>query len=217
VLNGIRSGPTSEKSAQTARSFGAGPVETADVTTVSSDSARPLLRPFRSGQGLAGLILVAVIAAAGIFAGVLTSYDPIRQVPGANLLGPSADHWLGTDHLNRDVFSRVLHGIPACRCLIRPRKRATGPWIAGTGGRFSGFGSVLPGPPLFSALLVVLAVTWLVRHHSLPIGLAACSRHPLLLALLLLLPRHLLGRFLRRLLRLFSHLHSVLSGGLIFA
>jgi hypothetical protein len=91
------------------------------------------------------------------------------------------------------------------------------PGSQGPAARFSGFGSVLSGPPLFSASLVVLALMWLVRHHSLPIGLAACSRHPLLLALLLLLPRHLLGRFLRRLLRLFSHLHSVLSGGLIFA
>ncbi|MGW5436675.1 ABC transporter permease [Nocardia asteroides] len=63
------------------------------------------------GQGLAGVVLIAVIALAGIFAGVLVAHDPLTQIPAANLLGPSADHWLGTDHLNRDVAARVLAGI----------------------------------------------------------------------------------------------------------
>ncbi|MBW0271709.1 peptide ABC transporter permease [Nocardia sp. MH4] len=64
-----------------------------------------------TGQGLAGVALIAVIALAGVFAGVLSSYDPLAQIPGANLLGPSGEHWLGTDHLNRDVAARVLAGI----------------------------------------------------------------------------------------------------------
>lgn len=63
------------------------------------------------GQGLAGVLLIAVIALLGVFAGLLTSYDPLTQIPGANLLGPGAEHWLGTDHLNRDVAARVLAGI----------------------------------------------------------------------------------------------------------
>ncbi|WP_405161262.1 ABC transporter permease [Nocardia sp. NBC_01499] len=86
-------------------------VESVVPEDISERSAHPLLRAFRSGQGLTGVLLVGVIAAAGIFAGVLTSYDPIAQIPGANLLGPSGAHWLGTDHLNRDVLARVLHGI----------------------------------------------------------------------------------------------------------
>lgn len=49
---------------------------------------------------------------------------------------------------------------------------------------------------------IVLAVSW----HSLRFI-------ALLLPLLLLLARHLLGHFLRRLLRLVSHLHTVLSEG----
>ncbi|GAB0105572.1 ABC transporter permease [Nocardia sp. JMUB6875] len=73
--------------------------------------SRPLLRALTRGQGLAGLLLIGVIAVAALAAGLLTKHSPLEQIPGANLLGPSADHWLGTDHLNRDVFTRVLYGI----------------------------------------------------------------------------------------------------------
>ncbi|MFE3254743.1 ABC transporter permease [Nocardia sp. NPDC059091] len=72
---------------------------------------RPLLRALTRGQGLAGVLLIALIAVAALGAGLLTKYDPLEQIPGANLLGPSGDHWLGTDELNRDVFTRTLYGI----------------------------------------------------------------------------------------------------------
>ncbi|MRH87854.1 ABC transporter permease subunit [Nocardia sp. SYP-A9097] len=81
------------------------PVETA------AREPNPLRRALRTGQGLAGVLLIAIIAFAGLAAGLLTKYDPLTQIPGANLLGPSAEHWLGTDGVNRDVFTRVLHGI----------------------------------------------------------------------------------------------------------
>lgn len=84
-------------------------VESATRTT--DRVAGTLRSALRSGQGLFGLSLVVIIALAGIFAGALSHYDPIAQIPGANLLGPNGDHWLGTDHLNRDVFARVLYGI----------------------------------------------------------------------------------------------------------
>ncbi|WP_084535187.1 ABC transporter permease [Nocardia yamanashiensis] len=69
------------------------------------------LRALTRGQGLAGVLLVGIIALAGLFAGVLTKYGPLEQIPGANLLGPSGEHWLGTDNVNRDILSRVLYGI----------------------------------------------------------------------------------------------------------
>lgn len=75
------------------------------------ESARSLLRALGRGQGLAGVLLVSIIAFAGLAAGLLTNYEPLTQIPGANLLGPSSEHWLGTDNVNRDVFTRVLYGI----------------------------------------------------------------------------------------------------------
>lgn len=75
--------------------------------------AAPLRRAFLRGQGLVGVILVGVVALAGLAAPMLTSYDPLGQIRDANLLGPSPAHLLGTDDVNRDLFSRVLFGIRA--------------------------------------------------------------------------------------------------------
>lgn len=40
----------------------------------------------------------------------LTRYDPLTADPLAAQLGASADHWLGTDQLGRDIFARVVYG-----------------------------------------------------------------------------------------------------------
>ncbi|TJZ79492.1 ABC transporter permease [Rhodococcus oryzae] len=63
------------------------------------------------GQGLLGLLLVVAVAAAGLLAHWIAPFGPNEQIAGANLLGPGAEHWFGTDQVNRDVYSRVLHGI----------------------------------------------------------------------------------------------------------
>ena len=63
------------------------------------------------GRGLVGLVLLAVLVLAGLLAPLLAPYPPNEQIPGANLLRPSAAHLFGTDHVNRDVFSRTLYGI----------------------------------------------------------------------------------------------------------
>ncbi|WP_159982418.1 MULTISPECIES: ABC transporter permease [unclassified Novosphingobium] len=51
--------------------------------------------------------VVAVLATAGP---ALAPHDPLAQDTAALLQGPSAVHWLGTDALGRDVFSRLLAG-----------------------------------------------------------------------------------------------------------
>jgi ABC-type dipeptide/oligopeptide/nickel transport system permease subunit len=40
----------------------------------------------------------------------VTPYDPIQQNLVASLQTPSAEHWLGTDQLGRDVLTRILYG-----------------------------------------------------------------------------------------------------------
>jgi peptide/nickel transport system permease protein len=65
----------------------------------------------RSGRGLIGAALVGAVVLAGLLAPWLAPFAPDEQIRGATLLGPSSDHWFGTDSVGRDVFSRTLYGI----------------------------------------------------------------------------------------------------------
>lgn len=58
---------------------------------------------------LAMLVLV-VVAATALFAPVLGLVDPLAIDPTNILASPGAAHWLGTDELGRDLFSRLAYG-----------------------------------------------------------------------------------------------------------
>jgi peptide/nickel transport system permease protein len=60
--------------------------------------------------GAAGGVIMLLIVFIAIFANVLQTHDPIATNAAATLAPPSATHWLGTDHLGRDIYSRILHG-----------------------------------------------------------------------------------------------------------
>ena len=68
---------------------------------------RKLLQQKLAWIGL--LICVAVILSA-IFAEVLAPYDPSESHYEAILSAPSAQFWLGTDEIGRDILSRVIYG-----------------------------------------------------------------------------------------------------------
>jgi peptide/nickel transport system permease protein len=63
------------------------------------------------GRGVVGLVLLAVLVVLGVAAPLLAPYAPNLQLDDANLLKPSFAHLLGTDYVNRDVFSRTLFGL----------------------------------------------------------------------------------------------------------
>jgi len=64
----------------------------------------------RRPEGLIGVILIATFLAVAILAPMLSPYTPSAQDVPRRLSGPSADYWLGTDHLGRDILSRIIHG-----------------------------------------------------------------------------------------------------------
>lgn len=74
-------------------------------------SRTPLHHSLLRGGGLVGTVLVLAVVLAGLVGPLFTSYDAQQQIDGAYLLPPSADHWFGTDDVNRDVLTRVLVGI----------------------------------------------------------------------------------------------------------
>ena len=71
---------------------------------------KTLAKIVRDPIGALGLILVAIILITAVFADFLMPYDPNKIDVLNKLAGPSADHWLGTDNLGRDTFSRVIIG-----------------------------------------------------------------------------------------------------------
>jgi peptide/nickel transport system permease protein len=64
----------------------------------------------RSGPGRVGLGLTIMLLVLAVFAPWIAPRGPAAQDLPARLLGPGPGHWMGTDELGRDVFSRVLYG-----------------------------------------------------------------------------------------------------------
>jgi len=60
--------------------------------------------------GTLGAVILLIIVLAAIFANVLAPFGVNEINLGDRLLGPSVSHFMGTDNLGRDVFSRILYG-----------------------------------------------------------------------------------------------------------
>lgn len=57
-----------------------------------------------------GLVVIGTLVVLAALGPVISPHDPNEQDISHRLEGPSADHWLGTDHLGRDVASRLIAG-----------------------------------------------------------------------------------------------------------
>lgn len=56
------------------------------------------------------LIFLLILVIVAITAPYIVPHDPLKQDLTKVMLPPSAEHWLGTDELGRDIFSRLLMG-----------------------------------------------------------------------------------------------------------
>lgn len=143
------------------------------------------LAPSRQRRWPAGLVLacaiVLLVVAAGAVAPWLTVNSPLDQDLLAINKGPSADFPLGTDHLGRDVFARLLYGA----------RSTLGISVAGTAIAFAigaGLGLLAlafgrwPAAVLFSAIDLVRALPGTLLALLLIVGLGS-GPGPLILAL----------------------------------
>lgn len=69
-----------------------------------------ITRLTRNKLAVFGFIVLSVMLFVAIFADLLAPYSYETQDLDLGASPPSADHWLGTDTLGRDLFTRVLYG-----------------------------------------------------------------------------------------------------------
>ncbi len=89
----------------------------AAATTSATDAAAPttadrrLLRRFlRNRPAVASVFVLSIIVVLAVFAPVLERHPFDRMALRERSSPPSAQHWLGTDRIGRDVWSRTIHG-----------------------------------------------------------------------------------------------------------
>ncbi len=80
---------------------------------VRSPLVQALVRTVSNPMGLIGVVVVVILALAAILAPFISPYDPVQQHPGLELQAPSGAFLLGTDHLGRDLLSRIIFGARA--------------------------------------------------------------------------------------------------------
>lgn len=83
--------------------------------TASASATRSPWKSFashllRDPLAMIGLILVVIIVGSAILAPLLVPHDPNKINVRYRLKGPSAEHWIGTDQIGRDVLSRIIMG-----------------------------------------------------------------------------------------------------------
>jgi peptide/nickel transport system permease protein len=64
----------------------------------------------RNPLAVVGLIIIVVLIVMAIFAPWIATHSATAQDLGARLRPPSAENWMGTDELGRDIWSRVVFG-----------------------------------------------------------------------------------------------------------
>jgi peptide/nickel transport system permease protein len=132
-------------------------------------TARALARFVRKKPlGAAGGLIILVMVVTALLANVLETHDPIATSAAATLAKPGEQHWLGSDHLGRDIYSRIVHGARVS-LIVGVASTILGSVLGGIIGLLSGyFGGkidlisqrvldILQGLPLLVLALVMAA------------------------------------------------------------
>ena len=133
-------------------------------------------------QGVAGqpglwlawaVIILAIFAA--VAPGLLTHYSPIEGIAGAQRLAPQAGHWLGTDQLGRDVYTRIVYG--ASHSLSAALAAVTMGLVVGTGlGVIAGAFAGRVESFLMRFVDVLLSIpSLLLSHAAIAVGVASIA------------------------------------------
>jgi peptide/nickel transport system permease protein len=126
--------------------------------------------------GAAGGVLMLVMTLTSVFAEVLQTHDPIATAAAYTLGAPNVEHWLGTDHLGRDIYSRIVHGARVS-LIVGVASTLLGSVLGGIIGLLSGYIGgktdlvtqrildILQGLPLLVLALVMSAALGPALHN----------------------------------------------------
>jgi peptide/nickel transport system permease protein len=118
--------------------------------------------------GAAGGVIMLAILLTAVFADQLQTHDPIATDSVNTLARPGAEHWLGSDHLGRDIYSRIVHGARVS-LIVGVASTLLGSILGGVIGLLSGYAGgkidlisqrvmdILQGLPLLVLALVMSA------------------------------------------------------------
>src|SRR5688572_21234719 len=105
--------PSSTPASATSAGAGVAPVRRARAQGPRSLARAPLACwrfARRKPLGAVGAVIVLAMLLMAVFAERIAPHDYDAQIRGARMQAPSATHWLGTDNLSRDLWSRVVYG-----------------------------------------------------------------------------------------------------------
>ena len=151
-----------------------------------------------------GFSVLALMILAAIFAPWVAPFDPAKINFSDKLVAPGAAHWLGTDALGRDIFSRIIYGSRASLLVgftVLALAMVIGVPIGLLSGYFGGRVDnvlmrisdvflafpplLLPiaitaalGPSLFNAMMA-LAISWFPWYARIVRGSVMAMRHEL--------------------------------------
>ena len=93
----------------------------------------------RNGLAMVGLAIVVALLVVALIGPWIATHDPAAQDLSRRLLPPGElGHWLGTDELGRDIYSRIVHGA-AITLMIVLLVAATAPLAGLIVGTLSGY------------------------------------------------------------------------------
>ena len=98
---------------EAAAAEGAVPSRVTSEATVAARRRGPTgIRRFARSSllGTVAVVFLLVVLVMALLADVITYWDPLLTNYGSTRQPPSAEHLLGTDHLGRDLLSRILWG-----------------------------------------------------------------------------------------------------------
>ncbi len=135
---------------------------------------------------LSAAVLVLVLAWS-LAPGLFTGHDPAVGVPDDKFTAPGAAYWLGTDHLGRDLLTRIIHGSASSMTsaliavaigvlaggLLGLLGGYLGGWVDAVIGRVIEVLLAIPG--FLLAVVIVTALGYDTRNAAIATGVSAVA------------------------------------------